>query len=132
MTDLRRVLHVEDDESISAIARIALESIGGLEVLSCTSGRAAIERAASFAPDMLLIDVMMPDMDGPATLAALAGVIDLAGVPVVFMTARTQPVDHQSYIALGATAVIVKPFDPITLAGKLESIWTAFHGAQPG
>ncbi|MDW5377492.1 response regulator [Halomonas sp. HP20-15] len=132
MTGLQRVLHVEDDESISAIARVALESIGGLQVLSCTSGRMAVEQAAAFEPDLLLIDVMMPGMDGPATLAALAGVIDLVGVPVVFMTAKTQPADHQSYIALGATAVIVKPFDPMTLAGKLESIWTGFHGAQSG
>lgn len=132
MTGLRRVLHVEDDESISAIARVALESVGGLQVLSCTSGRMAVEQAAAFIPDLLLIDVMMPDMDGPATLIALAGVIDLADVPVVFMTAKTQPADHRSYIALGATAVIVKPFDPLTLAGKLESIWTGFHGAQSG
>ncbi|WP_136069350.1 response regulator [Modicisalibacter radicis] len=132
MAVLQRVLHVDDDESISAITRIALESIGGLQVLSCNSGRVAVEQAAAFSPDLLLIDVMMPDMDGPATLAALAEVVALDGVPVVFMTAKTQPGDHQEYIDLGATAVIVKPFDPMALAGKLESIWTDFHGSQSG
>lgn len=132
MAVLRRVLHVDDDESIRAVARVALESIGGLEVLSCASGRAAIKQVLDFVPELLLIDVMMPDMDGPTTLAELAGVIDLARLPVVFMTAKTRSGDHQRYLDLGATAVIVKPFDPMTLANQLESIWTRFHGEQAG
>ena len=89
MTTLENILHVEDDESIVAISRLALETVGGMTVKSCTRGQQAIEAAPGFQPDLILLDVMMPDMDGPTTLTELAKVIDLASRPVVFMTART-------------------------------------------
>jgi CheY-like chemotaxis protein len=123
---LQRVLHVEDDESIIAIARVALETLGGLTVLSCSNGNDALEQAPAFDPELLLLDVMMPGMDGPTTLVALADVIDLDRIPVVFMTAKTQPADHASYYALGAAAVIVKPFDPLKLGEQLKEIWDKF------
>ncbi len=126
MATLDRVLHVEDDESIVAIARVALETVAGLTVLSCTNGYEAVEKAPEFEPELLLIDVMMPGMDGPSTLAALAEVIDLERIPVVFMTAKTQPADHESYYKLGAAAVIVKPFDPLELGQRLMGIWDKF------
>ena len=131
MAALERVLHVEDDESIIAIARVALENVGGLTVCSCSSGQQALEKAAAFDPELLLLDVMMPDMDGPDTLAALSDVIDLDRVPVVFMTAKTQPADHASYYALGASAVIVKPFDPLSLSGQIREIWDKFDDHAP-
>ncbi|MBZ9559962.1 MULTISPECIES: response regulator [Modicisalibacter] len=130
MTTLQRILHVEDDESIITITRVALETVGGLTVLSCTRGREAIEQAAEFAPDLLLLDVMMPDMDGPTTLAGLAEVIDVARYPVVFMTARANSDDHRAYYDLGAAAVVVKPFDPMTLADQLKTIWNRFNGSE--
>ena len=123
---LQRVLHVEDDESIIAIARVALENVGGLTVLSCSSGYEALEKAVDFDPELVLLDVMMPGMDGPTTLVALADVLDFGRVPVVFMTAKTQPADHANYYALGAAAVIVKPFDPLTLSDQIRQIWENF------
>ena len=131
MTALERVLHIEDDESIIAIARVALENVGGLTVCSCNSGQQGLEKAAGFDPELLLLDVMMPGMDGPDTLAALADVIDIDRIPVVVMTAKTQPADHASYYALGASAVIVKPFDPLTLSEQIREIWDKFDADAP-
>ena len=71
MPELKRILHVEDDPSIQAVAKVALEAVGGFEVLSCSSGKDAIDRVASVAPDFILLDVMMPGMDGPQTLEQL-------------------------------------------------------------
>ncbi len=125
----QRVLHVEDDESIIAITRVALEALGGLSVLSCSNGEQAIEQAPAYDPDLLLLDVMMPDMDGPTTLIELSKVLDVTKRPVVFMTAKTAGADHQLYFDLNASAVIVKPFDPLELAARLETIWRDFHEA---
>jgi two-component system, OmpR family, response regulator len=127
MTALQNVLHVEDDESIIAISRLALETVGGLTVLSCTRGWQAIREAPGFQPDLILLDVMMPDMDGPTTLVELAKVLDLASRPVVFMTAKTQPGEYQAYLDMGASDVIIKPFDPLTLAEQLKAIWIRFN-----
>lgn len=130
MTTLENILHVEDDESIVAISRLALETVGGMTVKSCTRGQQAIEAAPGFQPDLILLDVMMPDMDGPTTLTELAKVIDLTSRPVVFMTARTLPGEHQAYLDMGAADVILKPFDPLTLAEQLKAIWIRFHEAR--
>lgn len=130
MTTIQNVLHVEDDESIIAITRLALETVGGLTVKSFTRGQQAIEAAPGFDPDLILLDVMMPDMDGPTTLAELAKVIDLASRPVVFMTARTLPGEQQAYLDMGAADVIIKPFDPLTLAEQLKAIWIRFNEAK--
>lgn len=129
---MKRVLHVEDDPSIRAVARIALETVGQLELLSCASGAEAVERAPEFAPDLILLDVMMPGQDGPATLAALARTMDLSAVPVLFMTAKVQPGEVAQYRQLGAAGVVSKPFDPMTLARELRDHWTRFHAERAG
>lgn len=130
MTALQRVLHVEDDESIIAITRVALETVGGLSVLSCTRGLEAVDKASDYRPDLVLLDVMMPDMDGPTTLVELRKVLDLTTRPVVFMTAKVQADEQQVYFDLGASDVIVKPFDPMGLAARLETIWKGFHATR--
>ena len=125
---LQRVLHVEDDASIQAVARVALEIVGGLQVLSCSSGQEALDQVAAFAPDFILLDVMMPGMDGPETLSRLGAVVDLTRIPVAFMTAKVQPAEIEHYRSLGARDVIVKPFDPMQLAAQIKAIWAAAHG----
>ncbi len=120
---LEKVLYIEDEVDIQTIARLALESIGGLVVETCSSGREGLDRAAGFSPDLILLDVMMPDMDGPATLRALRQLPGMADVPVVFMTAKVQPQEVAGYRALGALDVIAKPFDPMTLAEQVREIW---------
>lgn len=127
---LSRILYLEDEPDIQAIARIALEDIGGFVVEVCDSGEQALARAAAFTPDLMLLDVMMPDMDGPTTLRHLREDPALADIPVVFMTAKVQPQEIEALRAAGALDVIAKPFDPMTLARDLRAVW-ARHISSP-
>lgn len=128
MNRLERVLYVEDDPDIQAVAQLALEALGGFTVKICGSGEQAVREAAAFAPQIILLDVMMPDMDGPATLAALRAQPALAAVPVVFMTAKVRPSEVRELESLGAVGVIAKPFDPMALPGQVKRLWEAAHG----
>lgn len=125
MSGLQRILHAEDDPSIQAVAKVALEMIGGFHVLACSSGLEALQQVVDFDPQLILLDVMMPGMDGPETLGRLRELIDLEGVPVVFMTAKAQADEVEELHKLGACDVIVKPFDPMQLAAQIRSIWEA-------
>ena len=120
---LQSVLYVEDDADIRTIALLALETVGSLQVRACSSGAEAIEAAQAFRPDLLLLDVMMPGMDGPTTLARLRELPLTANAPVVFMTANVQASEVEHYRSLGAVGVITKPFDPMTLAAQVEDLW---------
>lgn len=117
-----RILYVEDDPDIQTIAKIALEKIGGFTVRVCGSGREALDAVSGFAPDCVILDVMMPGMDGPSTLAALRAMPAGANVPVIFMTAKVQSSEIAQYKALGALDVIAKPFDPMSLASTIRNI----------
>ena len=125
---LTRVMYVEDEPDIQMVARLALESLGGFEVEICSSGNEALQRAPGFKPQLFLMDVMMPGMDGPSTLRQLRGLPQFADTPVVFMTAKVQPGEVANYKELGALDVIAKPFDPMTLAGQVQAIWERHHG----
>jgi CheY-like chemotaxis protein len=120
---LQRILYVEDEPDIQAVARLALEAVGGFSVCICGSGKAALDAAPSFNPDLILLDVMMPGMDGPTTLSALRELPDLKEIPVVFMTAKVQATEVAHYRSQGAIDVIAKPFDPMTLSTTVRDIW---------
>src|SRR6187402_3261042 len=122
-TMLKRVLFVEDDPDIQTVARMALEALGGFTVLGCGSGAEALNRVEAFAPDLILLDVMMPGMDGLETLQSLRLLPGASAVPVVFMTAKVQAQEISEYRAAGAVDVIAKPFDPMTLPATVRSIW---------
>ena len=128
MRKLQRIVHVEDDESIRAIAKIALERIGSFTLLSCASGSEALEKTKQFAPDMILLDVMMPGLDGPTTLKKLSELMDLTDVAIVFMTAKVQSTEIEYYKSIGACNVVLKPFDVMTLSEQLGQYWTEFNG----
>lgn len=121
MPDLNKILHVDDDPDIRMITRLSLENVGGYTVRQCSSGEEALACAAEFLPDLALLDVMMPDMTGDETSKRLQDVI--GPVPVVFMTAKADRDTRTSLLALGAIGVIVKPFDPMKLAGDLHDLW---------
>lgn len=127
MTPLKRILHVEDVPSIQLVTRIALERVGQFEVLSCATGREALEKVAAFGPQLILLDVMLPDMDGPETLRQLGQRLDLKEVPVVFLTGNIDSQRLEELRQLGARDVLSKPFDPLQLPARLEAIWTAAH-----
>jgi CheY-like chemotaxis protein len=118
MTSLR-ILHVDDEPDLREVVALSLGLDPALSVRSCASGKDALAAAADWSPDMILCDVMMPVMDGPATLARLRECPQTAGIPVVFMTARAQARELEHFRSLGAAGVIAKPFDPLTLAGKV-------------
>ena len=124
MSALQRILYVEDEADIRAIARVALQLVGGFTLKICADGAEALRDAAGFAPDMILLDVMMPGMGGPTTLEALRAVPSLADVPVAFMTAKVQPEEISHLESLGAFAVIPKPFDAMQLAQRVRDLWS--------
>jgi DNA-binding response OmpR family regulator len=117
-----RVMYVEDDPDIRAIAEIALQDVGGFEALLCESGDMALKKTPDFDPELILLDVMMPGMDGPTTLKAIRKLDGMADVPVIFMTARLQKSEIREYRELGALGVIPKPFDPMTLSEQISEI----------
>ena len=115
-----RVLHVDDEPDIRAIVEYALGLDDTFALRSCSSGEHALEVAPKWSPDIILLDVMMPVMDGPATLARLRENSQIADTPIVFMTARAQTHEVEHFRALGADGVIAKPFDPMTLATSVR------------
>ena len=115
-----RLLHVDDEADIREIVEIALSLDPDFEVRPCGSGAEAIPLAGEWLPFLILLDVMMPAMDGPATLAALRKNEDTSDIPVLFMTARAQSREIDRFMALGAQGVILKPFDPMTLASEVH------------
>ncbi len=124
-SELKRILYVEDEPDIQAVASIALEAVGGFELKTFSAGVDAVKNAVAFAPQLLLLDVMMPGMDGPTTLAELRKLPELAQTPVIFMTAKVQPQEVAHFKSLGAIEVIAKPFDPMTLAQLVRNAWNA-------
>ena len=123
MIKLTRILYVEDEPDIQTVARLALEALGGFTVEICSSGDEALQRVASFQPQLILLDVMMPGMDGPSTLKMLREFPQFASTPAVFMTAKVQPNEVAHYLELGAVDVIPKPFDPMMLSSQVQAIW---------
>ena len=123
---MRRVLCVEDDEDIRIVLEFSLGVLGGYEVLCCADGLQAVAAAPGFRPDLVVLDVMMPRMTGPETLLALRAMDSLRGVPMVFMTAKAMPEEVERLLEHGATGIIVKPFDPVTLPQDLLIYWE--HG----
>ena len=125
--NLERILYVEDEPDIQAVAKLALEMVGGYQVMICSGGQEALDKVEAYAPDLILLDVMMPGMDGPTTLQKLRVNPATATIPVIFLTAKVQPPEVAQYQALGALNVIAKPFDPMTLAGQVRQIWEHRH-----
>ena len=122
-----QVLYVDDEPDIREIAGLALQLDPGMSVRLAASGAEALGMidADGWRPDVILLDVMMPEMDGPSVLKALRERPNVAAIPVVFITARTQSQDRQRLLQLGAVAVIGKPFDPMSLAKELRSVLSA-------
>jgi two-component system OmpR family response regulator len=124
---LERITYVEDEPDIRSITEFALQEIGGFTLDVCASGQEAIDKTADFNPDLIILDVMMPGIDGTETFKRLRAIPKLAETPVIFMTAKAMKHEIDRYRALGAADVIAKPFDPLALAERVLAIW---HQAQ--
>ena len=118
----RRVLLVDDEDDIREVARLSLEMVRGWEVLTASSGAEALVRAAAECPDAVLLDVMMPEMDGPTTFERLQADPATAAIPVVLLTAKVQATDQRRFAELGVAGVLSKPFDPMRLADDVAHL----------
>lgn len=125
---LQHILCVDDEADILEVAQLSLETVGGFKVTCLSSGVDAIAQAENIQPDLIMLDVMMPKMDGPATLAELRKCEALKDVPIIFMTARVQPLEVRRYLELGANHVTAKPFDAMALSDEVRHIWEQHHG----
>jgi CheY-like chemotaxis protein len=121
--NLREILYVDDEPDIREIVQMALGLVPTLSVSTADSGTRALQSMQSSKPDLVLLDVMMPNMDGPTTLQQMRSQPELQAIPVIFMTAKAMPQEVARFRALGAAAVIAKPFDPMLLAEHVLSIW---------
>jgi CheY-like chemotaxis protein len=128
---LKRIMLVEDDPDIQLIARLSLEIGGGYEVRVCGSGAEAVQSAGDYAPDLILLDVMMPGMDGLATMEALRKLPATAVTPMVFFTANTQDQIRQEMLRRGALGVIIKPVEPQMLVEQIRALWQRFASGCP-
>ena len=118
---MTRILYVDDESDIREVAAMSLELDPDFEVRACESGAEMLDVVPGWTPDLILLDVMMPHMDGPSAFARLRGLPGGDAIPVVFITARTQAQDVEALKELGARGVIPKPFDPMTLAAQARA-----------
>jgi CheY-like chemotaxis protein len=126
MEVFERVMCIEDDEDIRTILDFSLGGMGGFTISLCESGPQALERVEAFRPQLVLLDVMMPEMSGPETLIKLRALPVMQGVPIVFLTAKAMQDEVEALLECGATGIIVKPFDPVTLPQNIRIYWE--HG----
>jgi CheY-like chemotaxis protein len=114
-----RILIIDDEEDIRIVTALTLETVAGWDVITATNGKEGIQRARQENPDAILLDVMMPEMDGPTTFRNLQAHEDTRRIPVLLLTAKVQAVDQQRFADLGVAGVLFKPFDPLTLADQI-------------
>jgi two-component system OmpR family response regulator len=123
MPPLVRILYAEDEPDIQQLVSLVLEVAGGFKLKICNSGLEALNEVEGFEPQLLILDVMMPDLDGPGALKKIREIEAYKDIPAIFMTAKVQVDEVQAYLELGAIDVIVKPFDPMELAERIQEVW---------
>ncbi len=119
---VKRILVIDDEDDIREVAQLCLETVGGWEVAKAGSGGEGLIKAEAEMPDAILLDVMMPDMDGPTTLQKLKENLRTQKIPVIFLTAKVQASEQRKFAELGVKAVLTKPFDPLTLASQVAEV----------
>lgn len=122
MATAKRILVIDDEDDIREVTQVSLEVIGGYEVLTASSGDQGLITAEAEQPDAILLDVMMPDMDGPTTFRTLQTNHRTRHIPVILLTAKVQAADRRQFADLGVKAVLSKPFDPMRLADQMSEV----------
>ena len=125
---LERILYAEDEPDIQEVVSLALEALGGFTLKICNNGQEALDKVSDFHPDLLLLDVMMPMVDGPTALQKIRKMPGLESIPAIFMTAKVQPQEIARFKGMGAMYVIPKPFDPMTLSETVREVWDNKNG----
>lgn len=124
---LNKILYVEDDLHIQNVVAMSLEDIGGFELKICSSGAEALKKVSDYDPDLFLLDIMMPVMDGVMLLKEIRKIPEYAEKPALFITAKIQTHEVLSYSKLGILGVIAKPFDPITISDTIRNLWEHYY-----
>ena len=119
---VRKILIIDDEEDIREVAALSLETVAGWTVITANSGAQGLARAIEHQPDAILLDVMMPGMDGPTTFRELRKNPATASIPVLLLTAKVQASDQRRFADLGVQAILFKPFDPLTLAQQISNV----------
>ncbi len=127
--ELKSVLYVDDEPDIREVVQMSLSLVETLDVHTCESGERALVVLPELRPDLLLLDVMMPGMDGPSTLRKIRTMDGFETMPVIFMTAKAMPQEVERFHELGAAAVIAKPFDPLKLGSQVVAVWEGLRHA---
>jgi CheY-like chemotaxis protein len=117
-----RILIIDDEDDIREVAALSLETVAGWDVTTASSGAQGLQRAVEYQPDAILLDVMMPGMDGPTTFRELRKNPATAHIPVLLLTAKVQSTDQRRFADLGVDAVLFKPFDPLTLSSQIAGV----------
>ena len=125
---LQRILLADDEPDILEISRIALESVGGFEVSVCSSGEKLLERLSEFQPDLVIVDVLMPELTGPEVFEEIRRRPEFDEVPVIYLTGVIQEEDLEDLRKTGVADIILKPFDPMTLADRINGVLKGTHG----
>ena len=130
---MRRILIIDDEEDIREVAALSLEATAGWHIFTASSGASGIEIAIAEQPDAILMDVMMPGVDGPTTFRTMQQNPEIANIPVLLLTAKVQGVDQRRFAGLGVAAILFKPFDPLTLAEQISQVlgWSDLPRNQP-
>ncbi|MFT5929909.1 MAG: two-component system OmpR family response regulator [Oceanospirillaceae bacterium] len=123
MPPLVRILYAEDEPDIQQVVSLALEVVGDFNLKICNSGLEAVNEVETFKPQLLLLDVMMPELDGPGALKSIRTIEAYREIPAIFLTAKVQAGEIQDYFEMGVLDVIAKPFDPMILAEQIEEMW---------
>ncbi len=118
----RKILLVDDEDDIREVAQMSLEMTAGWDVVTASSGAEGLRMAAAERPDAILLDVMMPGMDGPATARALKAEAGTADIPIILLTAKVQAADRRRFDDLGVAGILAKPFDPMSLADEVRGV----------
>lgn len=126
--ELKKILYVEDEPDIRDIAKLVLENVGGFDVLAADGGQEALSKIDDFQPDMILLDAMMPGMDGPETLVEIRKTDNFKNTPIAFLTAKLMESDISGFLEMGAIGVIAKPFDPMGLSDQVKDLWAKARG----
>lgn len=126
MKKLQRILCADDEADMRMLIKLCLENVGGYDVLVCSSGRELLDNVARWNPDLIILDAVMPIMDGPATFAQLKAQENSLHIPVLFMTGKAKDAEAE-LMAAGAIGLVTKPFDPVHLAADIQNIWEATH-----
>lgn len=128
MTELKKILYAEDEPDVQTIVELTVQTMSDYEIKVCNNGKKLLECVEEYSPDLILLDVMMPEMDGPTTFKNLQANENTKKIPVIFMTAKAQVHEIEIFKELGALGIITKPFDPMDLCNEIEQIWNSYNG----